>query len=193
MTGDAIPWMKHYQARAGGEICQRCDIYFNLTDILVEPTDLEMEIAMKAAKFARLLHAWWIKDEPLDLNSLDGDMRPYGGTYSIAQWARHYFMDDPFRKGVIELEMKSKERKLKDARDLGEQRVLLKIDKEIKALEKIIKNIYKPKSLKMIQEPQKYNNIPVCVALRRLRNVRDKFDKKKSGRSPRSTNRRKRI
>ncbi len=91
MNDDIFSWLQHEQAREYGEICQRCDQYYAMTGEFKEPTESEFELAKKSCEFARNMLKWWEKDNKLDCDGDDDNLREWGGLEEIKKWYRKEF------------------------------------------------------------------------------------------------------
>ena len=90
MNTNVFSIIKYKAAREDGPICQRCDQYYAMTGEFKNASQAEFENAKKAAEFARLMLAWWEKDEKLHYEENTENRREFPGTESWARWARKY-------------------------------------------------------------------------------------------------------
>jgi len=90
MTDSVISMVNYKQAREKGEICERCNEYFALTNEFKEPSDEELQVARDAVHFANNMSVWWQKDKPFDIDNPtdEKENREWDGIYNLAKWYR---------------------------------------------------------------------------------------------------------
>jgi hypothetical protein len=91
LTDDVFSLIHYEHAREDGPICQRCDQYYAMTGNFKDATKEEFELAKKAAHFARAMHKWWTRKEPMD--SETNNNRSWQGSVFLAEWYRKEFGD----------------------------------------------------------------------------------------------------
>lgn len=63
VDGELFTLEQHEKATVEGPICNKCNLFFAITDELREPSDKEFKLAIDAMRFILAFSKWWGKDK----------------------------------------------------------------------------------------------------------------------------------